>query len=59
MIDYTDCTKEELIELLEQYANKWIAYVGHLIVFTPTEEEIYSMLKRDGLKVKYVESEEK
>ena len=58
MIDYTDCTKEELIELLEQYANKWIVYVGHLIAFTPTEEEIYSMLKRDGLKVKYVESED-
>ena len=60
MIDYSDCTKEELIKLVEHYADLMIMHDNSSLfrVHESTEEEIYSWLKRDGLKVKYIESED-
>ena len=58
MIDYSECTKEELIELAEHYASLVIAHDRCLYrVVEPTEEEIYHLLKGDCLNVKYIESE--
>ena len=63
MIDYSECTKEELIELVEHYASRLLNYgakeLGHFRAYDPTEEDICFLLKEDGLKVKYVESENK
>ena len=62
MIDYTDCTKEELIEVVEDYASRLFNYgakeLGHFRAYEPTEEDICFLLKEDGLKVKHVESED-
>ena len=58
IIDYNYCIKQELIELVELYVTKLIMSENHRRVYEPTGE-IYSILKGDGLKVKYVESEEK
>ena len=57
MIDYSECTKEELIELVEQYASNLIERQHAWVISEPTKEEIYNMLKGDSLKVKYIESE--
>ena len=62
MIDYSNCTKEELIELLEHYTNLIIIHTRPSLFRAdePVDEaEVYLMLKDDGLKVKYVESEGK
>ena len=61
MIDYSDCTKEELIKLVEQYADPMIMHTRPSLFRAdePVDEaEVYLMLKDDGLNVKYVESED-
>ena len=57
MIDYSECTKEELIEMVEYYASNLIECQHAWVISEPTEEEIYNMLKGGGLNVKYIESE--
>ena len=61
MIDYSECTKEELIELVEHFANRLLNYgakeLGHFRAYEPTEEEICFLLEEYGLNVKCVESE--
>lgn len=58
MIDYSKCTKEQLINLLEHYATK-IYRLTDLYApgfTTITNKGIYHMLKGDGLPVEWVEN---
>lgn len=57
MIDYSKCTKEELIEVIECYANRLIIWQDCHAVIEPSEKEICSLLEEEGLNVKYIESE--
>jgi hypothetical protein len=55
MIDYSKCTKEQLINLLEHYATK-IYELTDLYgpgFITVTDKDIYHMLKGDGLPVEW------
>lgn len=58
MIDYSKCTKEQLINLLEHYIEKLFnlsTFYGYGFD-NLSDEEIYYRLKGDGLPVEWVEN---
>lgn len=50
MIDYRDCKKEEIIEVIESLAYKVLVY-QHPGWLNIPEEMIFSLLKEEGLPV--------